>query len=95
MNFVHTYNPTPNPGTYAYYKAYIVIILNQPDEFTRCLENDLTLGQLVWKPRTADCSNYVVIDSYPETRVFDKDHQDRSQFWSRMLKEEIKLVQNY
>ena len=78
---------------YTYCEAYVIV--NHADEFTRSLENDSTLGQLVWKPRTADCSNYVVIDSYPETRVFDKDQHDRSQFWSRMLKEEIKLVQNY
>jgi len=52
-------------------------------------DGESPLGKLTWAPRNKDQAQYLVIGSALEMRTFDEDMQARSQFWRKMLQDEI------
>ena len=53
-------------------------------------ESDPLLKNFTWKPLAAGKQHYAVIASAVELREYDEDLMLRSNFWKRLLEEEIK-----
>ena len=53
-------------------------------------ESDEILKHILWKPLAAGKQHFTVIESKVEFRDYDDDMQLRSNFWKKLLEEDVK-----
>lgn len=63
--------------------------------FISFVESDPLLKNFLWKPLATDKQHYAVIESAVEFREYDEDMLLRSNFWKKVLDEDIKYPTSF